>query len=214
MSAPEYLKANCQHCGNTIEFPAEGAGQSTDCPHCGQPTTLTARPPFGEDSNLPAGRRPSLAWIVTALVIVTVAGILVALKALRPAHPSPGITAETNPSNPAASPGAPTNSPSSSPETKAPTATKSLDDFKIGAITFEKTSGSSLVYAVGILRNESDHQRFGVNLELKLTDARGGGAGTAKDYRAVIEPHQTWRFRALVLDSKATAASVARISEE
>jgi len=53
-----------------------------------------------------------------------------------------------------------------------------------------------------------------VNLELELTDARGNKAGTAKDYRTVIEPRQEWRFRALVLDSKAVSAKVAAIREE
>ena len=96
----------------------------------------------------------------------------------------------------------------------APTSTKSLSDLKPGPITLEKAKGSSLVYAVGILRNDSAHQRFGVNIEIELTDARGSKAGTAKDYRAVLEPRQEWRFRALVLDSKAVVAKVSSIREE
>jgi hypothetical protein len=95
-----------------------------------------------------------------------------------------------------------------------PAAAKSIDDLKVGPITLEKAKGSSLVYAVGVLRNDSSHQRFGVNLELELTDARGNKAGSAKDYRAVLEPRQEWRFRALVLDSKAVSGKVAAIREE
>jgi len=85
---------------------------------------------------------------------------------------------------------------------------------KTGSIIIEKAKGSSLIYAVGVLRNDSGHQRFGVNIELELTDARGNKVGTAKDYRAVLEPRQEWRFRALVLDSKAAAATVSSIREE
>jgi hypothetical protein len=78
----------------------------------------------------------------------------------------------------------------------------------------EKAKGSSLVYAVGVLRNESDHQRFGVTIEVELTDAGGNSAGLAKDYRAVIEPRQEWRFRALILNSKAVRGVVTRVHEE
>ena len=91
---------------------------------------------------------------------------------------------------------------------------KSLADLKAGPIALEKTKGNSLVYAVGILRNDSDHQRFGVTIELALSDARGNPAGRARDYRAVLEPRQQWRFRALTLDSKAASAQVSEIREE
>jgi hypothetical protein len=91
---------------------------------------------------------------------------------------------------------------------------KSADDLKVGDITLEKAKGSSVVYAVGVLRNESDHQRFGVNIEVELADAKGAKAGVAKDYRSVVEPRQEWRFRALVLDTKAVSAKLSRIREE
>src|SRR5262245_52459921 len=91
---------------------------------------------------------------------------------------------------------------------------KSIEDLKVGPIRLERTQGSSLVYAVGVLKNDSEHRRFAIHLELELSDNRGNKAGLAKDYRAVLEPRQEWRFHALVLDSKATSARVARILEE
>jgi len=103
--------------------------------------------------------------------------------------------------------------PATNTEVRAQAA-KSLDDLKVGPIKLEKAKGSSLVYAVGVMKNASDFQRFGVTIELEVTDAGGRKVGTAKDYRNVIEPRQEWRFRALVLDSKAVSASVARIREE
>jgi len=93
-------------------------------------------------------------------------------------------------------------------------APKALSDLKAGAVKLEKTSGSSLVYAVGTLRNASAHQRYGVRIELALSTQDGRSAGTAKDYRAVLEPNQEWHFRALVLDSRADTARVASISED
>jgi hypothetical protein len=95
-----------------------------------------------------------------------------------------------------------------------PQARKSIDDFKPGPIRLEKAKGSSLIYAVGVLKNQSDYQRFGVSIELELIDARGQKVGGAKDYRAVLEPRQEWRFRALVLESRTVSARVAMIREE
>lgn len=117
--------------------------------------------------------------------------------------PQPTVAAESSslPSPPASIPG----------PTKA---VKSIDDLKVGPVKFEKAKGSSLVYAVGLMRNVSDLQRFGVTIELELTDGGGRKVGTARDYRNVLEPRQEWRFRALVLDSKAVAASVSQIREE
>jgi hypothetical protein len=91
---------------------------------------------------------------------------------------------------------------------------KSITDLKVSPITIEKAKGSSLVYAVGRLKNDSDHQRFGLNVELELTDARGMKLGVARDYRNVLEPRQEWRFRALVLHPMAVSAKVASIREE
>jgi len=121
-----------------------------------------------------------------------------------------------NPSAQSLQPAAATN-PAPEKATSPPAASKppkSIDDLKPGPIVLEKTKGSSLVYAVGVLKNDSEHQRFGVNIELELSDSRGNRVGMAKDYRAVLEPGQQWRFRALVLDSKAVSARVVRIREE
>ena len=91
---------------------------------------------------------------------------------------------------------------------------KSPDDLQISAITLEKGKGNGLVHAVGTLRNNSEHQRFGLKLELELADAGGKPIGLAKDYRAVLEPHQVWTFRALVLVPKAVSARVSSLHED
>ena len=43
MNRTKHLKGHCQSCGGHIEFAAEAAGMSVDCPHCGEQATLTAR---------------------------------------------------------------------------------------------------------------------------------------------------------------------------
>jgi uncharacterized paraquat-inducible protein A len=44
MAAIAYLKTDCEQCDGSIEYPAELAGQSIECPHCQQTTTLAAFP--------------------------------------------------------------------------------------------------------------------------------------------------------------------------
>jgi hypothetical protein len=67
---------------------------------------------------------------------------------------------------------------------------------------------------VGTVRNDSDHQRFGVRLELDVFDGAGKRIGPAKDYVPVIEPHKEWRFRALVPFARTVSAKVAKITEQ
>jgi hypothetical protein len=93
-------------------------------------------------------------------------------------------------------------------------AAKRIEDFKPGPVKLEKAKNSSLVHAVGSLRNESTQRRFGVKVEIELLDAAGRPLGTATDYAQVLEPREEWRFRALVLHSKAVNARLARITEE
>ena len=53
----DFLKCACPHCGQSIEYPAEGTGQTVPCPTCEKPFVLTpANPPtsFGSTVNAPA----------------------------------------------------------------------------------------------------------------------------------------------------------------
>ena len=217
MTEPNHLKCSCEQCGGTIEFPVEGVGQTVNCPHCGQQTILFA-PPSEEaqdesfvtaDPQPPKGRRNTI--VLLALVVALIAAGAFTLRSRLSRSLSNEIARDTPTKEQAVKTEPPVLQTNSAAPVKA---SKSIDDLKVGPIALEKTKGSSLVYAVGVLRNESNHQRFGVNIELELTDARGNKAGTAKDYRAVIEPRQEWRFRALVLDTKAVSAKVAAIREE
>src|SRR5262249_41882433 len=44
MDQSGFLKCSCQKCGGHIEFPAEGAGLTIPCPHCGAQTALVSKP--------------------------------------------------------------------------------------------------------------------------------------------------------------------------
>ena len=224
---------DCPHCGQKTtlfappieessleEQATDGSAEtaSTDTgPSAIAPITKgeAAEPPAIKEVSSPAvPRQGRLVWVslvVLAAALVTAGLIYKTRPPRRPAsseeraRSAPKISSAPIASNLTAVP------PNASPAVKVP---KSPNDLKVGAIALEKSKGSSLVYAVGILRNDSEYQRFGVTIELALSDARGNKAGTAKDYRAVIDPHQEWRFRALVLDSKAVSAQVERIREE
>jgi hypothetical protein len=64
------------------------------------------------------------------------------------------------------------------------------------------------------LTNAADRQRFGVKIQFDLFDDSGQKVGGAKDYQQVIEPKGEWKFRALIVSSRATSAKVASITEE
>jgi hypothetical protein len=82
-------------------------------------------------------------------------------------------------------------------------------------VELEQPKGSGLRYAVGTLKNDSDHARYGISIELTLFDQRGQQLPTkASDYLQMLEPRKEWRFRALVLESKAVSAKVASAREE
>jgi hypothetical protein len=106
-----------------------------------------------------------------------------------------------------------TNAPSDpTPENANPEPNAGLD---VSAISLEKAPGTSLVYAVGTVKNKANKQRFGLKLELDLLDTGGQKLGTAKDYQAVLEPGAEWRFKALVVEPKGVvSAKVASLKEE
>ena len=184
----EYLQIACEHCGGAVEAPRSSAGTTVVCPHCS-----------GEIS-VPKTRSPAV-WIGAALALVLIAGGSWAyVRHARKSTPEARITApntETNVSSPA--------------EAKP----KSHDDLKVGAIEIDQPKGSSLRYAVGTLKNDSDHPRYGISIELTLFDQRGQQLPTkASEYLQMLEPRKEWRFRALVLDSKAVSVKVSSIREE
>ncbi|HZV34631.1 MAG TPA: FxLYD domain-containing protein, partial [Verrucomicrobiae bacterium] len=97
---------------------------------------------------------------------------------------------------------------------KTPSRPKSPDDLKVSAIELEKTKGSSLVYAVGTLTNDSDYDRYGIRVEVDLFNGKGKNIGTAKDYKDYLAPHQDWQFRALIPEPKAVKAQLASVKED
>ncbi|MDB6066222.1 MAG: hypothetical protein JWR26_2430 [Pedosphaera sp.] len=208
MSEGKYLKCSCKLCGNHIEFPQEAVGATVNCPHCGQPTVLSA----GDRSGKPAlGSGVGLIAVVGILIIVGAgvgvwfwlhgrqqAGVAMAQAVKVADAPLPRSKQ--------------TNDPVVAQAVEKPK--KSADDLKVGAVALEKTKGSSLVYAVGKVKNDSDFQRFGVRIELDLMDKTGAKIGTAKDYIGILEPRHDWEFRALIPVSKAAEAKVASIREE
>ena len=83
----------------------------------------------------------------------------------------------------------------------------------VGPISLESGNGH-LVYATGILRNTTSRERFGVKVELDVYDAKSNKLDSATDYIPVIEPGKEWKFRALVMDDKASRAKLSSIKEQ
>ena len=187
MSDQKYLKGECQHCGGHLEFSAEAAGTTAACPHCGQATDLFLAVPV-----------KTIVWTaITVLILIGgLIGVMIALKRAQ-------RLAAANKIAPAVRPVAAT-----------PPDPFAQAGFHVSAITLEDTPGSSLVYAVGTVRNATNRRRFGVKVELELFDAAGKSIGAAKDYQATIETQAEWKFKALVVESKVASAKITSIKED
>jgi hypothetical protein len=198
MSRTKSLSGNCQHCGGHIRFPAESVGLTTACPHCGQTTDLLlALPP--QEPTVPI--KTVVYTIIAVLILVGgLVGALIAVNRLQRAAEQ-----RIGASNPTST------GQATSPKPADPFAQAG---FGVSTVTLEKTQGSSLVYAVGTIRNETDRRRFGVKVEIELLDASGNKAGTATDYQQTLESKAEWSFKALVLDSKAASAKIVSIKED
>jgi hypothetical protein len=101
-----------------------------------------------------------------------------------------------------------------SPVEEAAKTPKALSDFKIGPIHLEKVPGSSLVYAIGALTNDSDSERYGVRIGLRLLDGRENELGSIQDYVPTLQPRGVWTFRALLTDRRAVAVKFDGVTED
>ncbi|HZR19432.1 MAG TPA: FxLYD domain-containing protein [Verrucomicrobiae bacterium] len=206
MSKTKYLKGACQHCGGHLEFLADHIGMVVPCPHCQQETELNLLPP----AETPTVPRRALVWTGIAVIILILGfgAALVALKrAQRWAERQKNQTAVPASFPMVEGPGNPVPEP-------AETNSASLNELSASSVTLEKTPGSSLVYAVGMIRNTSTRQRFGIKIELELADAAGQKVGTASDYHPLLEPGAQWQFKALVVQAKAVSAKITSIRED
>ena len=229
------MRIECPHCGQETLLCESEAAPAADLPPPSEVATEISSAPLESALASPPvheKRSPLVAVTLVLLALVAAAGgawyFMAGPGAKKPEAP----VAKALPANPATNPSTPsvpttsvTNPPADKtvpaniavaavPETEAvaPKSPKSIDDLKPGTVTLEKAKAGNLTYAVGTIKNNSDQQRFGVKVELELTDARGNSAGKASDYTQVIEPHQEWRFRALVLDPKGAKAVAGRVS--
>ena len=204
MSEPAEIKSACEHCGGHIQFPAEAVGMAVDCPHCGWRTQLTApaTPALPTTTRGPAtaSRRSGPRLLAAGLLfLIAGGGFFWATRRARSGSPAP--LAQQSNSLPSA-------------VVPPPRSGLSTNGLAIGDVALEKTGKSKVVYAVGVVGNNLPRQRFGLRIELDLFDAGGDKVGTATDYLSVLEPGKEWRFKAMVLESKAVSAKLAAIKED
>ena len=194
MGNQDFQKAACTSCGGKIEFPATAQGMTVECPHCHAQTELQP---------LQKTRRNISRLLIFGVVgTVLTIGLLVFLKPKK-TEGVPKLPAIPTTTNTVAAPVEP-------PRPKSP------EDLKVvGSVSVEKAKGSRLSYAMGALKNDSDHQRYGVKVEIGLFDDAGNKLSTtANDYVQTLEPRKEWKFRALILEPKAVTAKVVSIKED
>jgi hypothetical protein len=77
MNKTKRLQGECQHCGGSLEFPAESIGLTAECPHCAKVTELMLATPPQE----PMIPRKVLVWTLVT-VAVLIAGFVFVLVEL------------------------------------------------------------------------------------------------------------------------------------
>ena len=198
MSSTKSLIGECEHCGRHLKFPAESIGLTTDCPHCGEQTELLLAAPPQEPTV------PVKTIVYTAIaVLILVGGLVGAIIAVNRLQ----RTAEQRRGTPSAD------------ARQSPVPTQSADQFanagfRASTVALEKATNSSLVYAVGAIRNETDRRRLRLKVELELLDAAGSKVGTATDHLQALEPGAEWRFKTRVLVSTAARARIVSITTD
>jgi hypothetical protein len=203
MSNHNFVKGACHRCAGPFDFPAEAAGETIACPHCGEPTELVAPSKIK--------RLGRLGWAVGAMLFIVLA-VLAATwhhrhqpaRAGDPQSQAIPVAAAITSSVPKAADEGMTNPPDE----------VLTNEFAVSTVTLEKTAGSSLVYVTGKIRNLSSRQRFGVKVEFGLFDAKDRAVGRATDYQPVLDPQGDWHFRALVMESNAESARFTSIRED
>jgi hypothetical protein len=208
MAETKFLKCPCDHCGGHIEFPADGIGATIPCPHCARPTELALEIPAHLIQRPGRGRK----WFIAGAVILVV-GVVAIIAILATAQRLMKKTREKNEEfRRSAQPVIRTNTAARSNARPAPV--QILNNFSFSPVTIEKAAGSSITYATGALKNETDRQRFGVSVELEILDRAGTKLGTSKDTAQLIEPRAEWKFRALIVPKNAASARVVGVKEQ
>jgi hypothetical protein len=194
----KYLKCACQHCRENIEYPADAAGLTVECPHCHEQTDLTVEVPGGGTEG------PRHGWLLWAIVALLVLGLLGALAPALLKRLAPKVRNTAASATSAAAP---------RPVSK-PAANVITNDFRVSPVTIERVTNSSLVYATGTVLNQLGKQRFAVRVEIELLDSAGNAVGTTSDYAAMMEAKAEWRFKAIVLKKNAAKGRVTEIREQ
>jgi len=199
MSGSREFKCECRHCRGHLAFPAEAAGATIECPHCGKQTELAVPPPA------PAPRRRTAVWLAVAACLLVAGGLgrfcwSRHLAQLAERRHQDEATAQV-----VAREAARLEARANDPFAKA--------GFGVSPLQIQKDDGSSILHVVGTVTNETDRRRFGVKIQLDLFDSADQKIGAANDYQATVEPGGQWQFKALVVNSKAVAAKAVAIEE-
>jgi len=213
------LKCACRHCNGRISFPANAAGSSIACPHCGKETPLiapgvsasaAAPTPAPAHAPAPAPAAPVRAKAPTPPVpteeelsepparkgggkkVMIIVGVLLAL-ALVAGGAFIVIKKKGGGGNPLSMLGP-------------------KEDLQVVNFELQKNQGTSLVYVTGKLKNNSDVQHTSVRVDFKLLDASGKQIGNASDYIMILDAQQEWEFKALVVEPEVAKAEVEKVT--
>jgi hypothetical protein len=195
-----------------------------NCPHCGKNTVLGV----SSGTSPTAGESKKVLGVAVALMVV-ITGAVVAFiwpQKQKVSAAAPPPIAVAAPVVPVTKTNKPVSRPVSQPAPVANTANEpasstvdepvssTINDFDVSKISLQKTLGSGLVYAVGTLKNDVGRQRYGVKIVLNQLDEKGQNLGVVSDYVSVVDPQDTWRFKAVLTSPHVAKVTVAVIREQ
>lgn len=215
MAEPNYFKGACEYCHGHIEFPAAALGTRISCPHCGQQTKLRdpAQVPLLKAACGNCGGH--LAFPAEA------AGSVVDC-------PHCGVRTELNFAEGAVPTGRKTRRiwMIAGGSAAAVVAVLGLilayvklergngEDVELRRYELQPANGAEPARVGGNIVNHTKERFYSIIVEFELFDKSGKPVGGASDYLAILEPKDSWDFKAVVSRPDAATVKLVKIAKE
>ena len=215
MAEPKYLKGACEHCRGHIEFPPGALGTKVSCPHCGQETAL---------------RDPALALLLKAACHSCEGRIEFPAEAAGSLASCPHCGTETELTLVGASVPARRKMRSGWRIAGAAGALVFLllgliagftrlgrgsgEEVELRRFELQPVRGVEPAVVAGQIVNHTQVRFYSVSVVFELLDKGGKPVGDAAEYLAILEPKDSWDFKAVISRPDAASVRLVKIVKE
>ena len=215
MSEPSYFKGACQHCRGHIEFPPNALGTRVSCPHCGQQTELrdpANAPSLKAGCQTCGGRIAFPAEAAGSVVncphcggkteLIVVASVAPVSRLKRRAWMIAGASA------------AAVGLLARLFVVFGKLERGNGEEVELNRFELRPANGGEPACVAGKIINHTSARFYSVKVEFDLFDKDGKPAGSAAEYLAILEPQDTWDFKAVVSHSDVVTVKLAKLAKE